>query len=64
MAEYASVILMSALIVTLFFGGWLDQFLFPVPHGVVPSGLALNFLFLVLFLSGSGQPFPVFVMTS
>jgi NADH-quinone oxidoreductase subunit H len=58
MGEYANMILVSAMMVTLFFGGWtlpwfgLDQSASDLPHGVLHIGvfLAKVFLFLVGFI--------------
>jgi len=58
MGEYANMILVSAMMVTLFFGGWtlpwfgLDQPATDLIHGVLHIGIFLGkvFLFLVLFV--------------
>ena len=58
MGEYANMILASAMMVTLFFGGWtlpwfgLDQPATDLVHGVLHIGIFLGkvFLFLVLFV--------------
>lgn len=58
MGEYANMILVSAMMVTLFFGGWtlpwfgLDQPAADLIHGVLHIGIFLGkvFLFLVLFV--------------
>ena len=58
MGEYANMILVSAMMVTLFFGGWtlpwfgLDQPATDVIHGVLHIGIFLGkvFLFLVMFI--------------
>ncbi len=58
MGEYANMILVSAMMVTLFFGGWtlpwfsLDQPAADLLHGVLHIGIFLGkvFLFLVLFV--------------
>jgi NADH-quinone oxidoreductase subunit H len=58
MGEYANMILVSAMMVTLFFGGWtlpwfgLDQPAADLLHGVLHIGIFLGkvFLFLVMFI--------------
>jgi NADH-quinone oxidoreductase subunit H len=58
MGEYANMILVSAMMVTLFFGGWtlpwfgLDQPATDLVHGVLHIGIFLGkvFLFLVMFI--------------
>ena len=58
MGEYANMILVSAMMVTLFFGGWtlpwfgLDQPATDVIHGVLHIGIFLGkvFMFLVMFV--------------
>lgn len=58
MGEYANMILVSAMMVTLFFGGWtlpwfgLDQPATDIVHGVLHIGIFLGkvFLFLVMFI--------------
>lgn len=58
MGEYANMILVSAMMVTLFFGGWtlpwfgLDQPATDLVHGVLHVGIFLGkvFLFLVMFV--------------
>ena len=58
MAEYANMILVSAMMVTLFFGGWtlpwfgLDQPAADLVHGALHIGIFLGkvFLFLVMFV--------------
>jgi len=58
MGEYANMILVSAMMVTLFFGGWtlpwfgLDQPAADLIHGVLHIGIFLGkiFLFLVMFI--------------
>jgi NADH-quinone oxidoreductase subunit H len=58
MGEYANMILVSAMMVTLFFGGWtlpwfgLDQPATGLVHGVLHIGIFLGkvFLFLVMFI--------------
>jgi NADH-quinone oxidoreductase subunit H len=58
MGEYANMILVSAMMVTLFFGGWtlpwfgLDQSASDILHGVLQIGifLAKVFLFLLGFI--------------
>ena len=58
MGEYANMILVSAMMVTLFFGGWtlpwfgLDQPAGDILHGVLHIGIFLGkvFLFLVMFI--------------
>ena len=58
MGEYANMILVSAMMVTLFFGGWtlpwfgLDQPATDIVHGVLHIGIFLGkvFLFLVMFV--------------
>jgi NADH-quinone oxidoreductase subunit H len=51
MAEYASVILMSALIVTLFFGGWLGPAFIPCPAWCGPIWFGVKvFIFSFIFI--------------
>ena len=51
MAEYASVILMSALIVTLFFGGWLGPGFLPWPVWCGPIWFGVKvFIFIFIFI--------------
>jgi NADH-quinone oxidoreductase subunit H len=51
MAEYASVILMSALIVTLFFGGWLGPGFIPCPAWCGPIWFGIKvFIFSFIFI--------------
>ena len=58
MGEYANMILVSAMMVTLFLGGWtlpwfgLDQPATDIPHGLLHIGIFLGkvFLFLVMFV--------------
>jgi len=58
MGEYANMILVSAMMVTLFFGGWtlpwfgLDQPATDIVHGVLHIGIFLGkvFMFLVMFI--------------
>ncbi|HJX30266.1 MAG TPA: NADH-quinone oxidoreductase subunit NuoH [Thermodesulfobacteriota bacterium] len=51
MAEYASVILMSALIVTLFFGGWLGPGFIPCPAWCGPIWFGVKvFIFSFIFI--------------
>jgi NADH-quinone oxidoreductase subunit H len=58
MGEYANMILVSAMMVTLFFGGWtlpwfgLDQPATDIVHGVLHIGIFLGkvFLFLLMFI--------------